>query len=1118
MVPVDKYCSALQSLGYKGGALTDFDCGFGWVDFYNQMKKAGLKPILGATLSLNLTQKSQFTQISKVKGRVTFLVETSRGYENLCLILSAYSLKTLTLDRIIELQEGIIFLISPDHPQLTQASEFFSKIVANNLFFEVHRYEGAVGEAAAVQMAASRGQCVATQPTYYLNQEDWLAHEVLMSIGESSTLQDEERPKLPSRDFFLKSPEQMTQIFGDHPEWVKASDDILERISFKWDTGTYHIPKFGFDGDVDKKLYEECLKGLEQRLDLVKSQTPPEDYPALEKIYRERLEEEYQIICKMRFSDYFLVVADFIQWSKSKNIPVGPGRGSGAGSLAAYCLSIVDIDPVKYNLLFERFLNPERVSMPDFDVDFCIKGREQVIQYVREKYNLSVNEAEGKPLEECLRVAQIITFGKMKSKAVIRDVGRALGIPYADVDAIAKLIPNVLNVSLKEAYELEPQFSSLRQRDPKADELLSIAERLEGLNRHSSVHAAGVVIADDTLTRYLPLYRGSDEEIVSQFEMKGVEKLGLLKFDFLGLRNLTVIQEAIQLTGESIDLLKINYSDPKVMGELSSGDTVGIFQLESSGMRDVIKRLKPTRFEDIIAIVALYRPGPLEGGMVDDFILRKAGKKEVTYDSPVLEPILRETYGVFVYQEQVMKTANLMASYSLGEADLLRRAMGKKIAAEMAQQREKFVEGAVKNNHPRELAQHIFDLMSEFAKYGFNKSHAAAYAMVTIQTAFLKTYYPDAFYAALLSSEKEDIEKIGIIIRSALKSSVETLPPHVNHSLVDFSIATEGLHKKVRFGLSAIKNLGEQVAQSIVEERCKNGPYKDAQDFFFRIPLDALNKRSAESLIRSGSLDHLGFTRSSLFASLDSLISTAQSSGRDRLGGQKSLFAARPKLKSVDEWPDRIRFNDEKNLLGTYISGHPLKSYSAVLQNMKVKSIQDVIDRPVPSRETEITIAGLVVSTKEIVTKKGTKMAFISIEDLDGLLEVVVFSDLYSRKGNLIGTDRMLMIRGQVVRENDVTRMLAREIEELSLGQFTEMIVRLREEAQVEYLDQLMERAKTFPGQMKLKVSIPIVGQVQGAPLKDTHVTLDSPLLVRAQPEFINWVEKTFGSSAIHLN
>ncbi len=1114
MVPVEKYCETLKALGYAGAALTDFENAFGWIDFYFQMKKAGLKPLLGTTLKISLTSELQFSPAVKQKGEITFIVQNARGYENLCLLLSAYSLQSLTLQRLLDLQEGLIAMVSPDHPHLSQGDSFFSRWQRDRLFFQMFRYEGAPDLELAIAASQRFGRCVATQPVYYLKPEDHLAHEVLMGIGESTTLDDENRPQLPSHDFYLKSADDMRALFRDHPEWIEATEDIVKTINFDLKSDTYHIPKFLPDDhtgpSVDELLYQKCQEGLKTRLDLVRSQNPPEEFERLEAVYRARLEEEYGIICKMRFSDYFLVVSDFIQWSKSQGIPVGPGRGSGAGSLAAYCLSIVDIDPVKYNLLFERFLNPERVSMPDFDVDFCIKGRERVIDYVRQKYNIPSSDLQPKPIEESLRVAQIITFGKMKSKAVIRDVGRVLAIPYSDVDAVAKLVPNVLNITLKEAFEMNEEFDNVRARDPKVDRLLTIAEQLEGLNRHSSVHAAGVVIADDILTKYIPLYRGSDHEIVSQFEMKGVEKLGLLKFDFLGLRNLTVIQEAIDRTKESIDLLTIDYSDAKVMHDLAVKDTVGIFQLESSGMRDVIRRLKPNRFEDIIAIVALYRPGPLEGGMVDDFILRKAGKREVVYDSPVLEPILKETYGVFVYQEQVMKTANVMAGFSLGEADLLRRAMGKKIASEMAQQREKFVSGAVALGHPESLAQSIFDLMSEFAKYGFNKSHAAAYAMVTVQTAYLKVYYPEAFYAALLSSEAEDVEKIGIIIRAALKEGIQCLPPHINYSYGDFAI--EG-SKAVRFGLASIKNMGQAVAEAIVKTRQDKGVFASVEDFFKRMPSELLNKRSAESLIRSGSLDGLGQTRSTLFASLDSLLGLTLSTSKSP--GQGILFSAKVKYKLAEEWPDRIRFSDEKSLLGTYVTGHPLKSYAPLLQSFRVRDIEDVLSKPAPPKEVEVPVAGLVVSSKEIITKKGTRMAFFSLEDLTGTIEVVVFSDLFQKKGGLVAGDRLLFVKGQVVKENEVTRILARDLEELSTGQFQEVVLQLRSPDDVAHLESFQKQARAFSGPIKVKVAVPVFGEVEGMPLQNSRVTLDTELSIRMQPEFLRWIENQFGNDVL---
>ncbi len=1110
MVPIEAYPEALIARGYDSAVLADFDCGFGWVDFYFKMKAKKLKPILGSHLQLSL-QKG-----SKLKGGVSLIVTQAQGYRNLCKILSANSFGQLDIEKLLSCREGLLSVFSADHPHLE--TDFFDSFMEDwgrsNIYFEIGAYDSAPNSTAVEALGSQkRIQCIPAQSVYYLQEQDHLAHEVLMSIGAGTTLQDDQRPILASKDFFLKSADEIQSMFCDRREYLENLNQMADRCDFQFETDSYHLPSFGPEDEVNELFAQKCREGLRERLDLLRSSSDSEFSDQVEAVYTARLEEEIRIIQSMNFPGYFLIVADFIQWSKSNDIPVGPGRGSGAGSLAAYCLKITDIDPIRYNLLFERFLNPERVSLPDFDIDFCIKGRDRVIQYVREKYNLK-GEA---PEEERSKVAQIITYGKMKSKAVIRDVGRALGMPYSDVDAIARLIPNVLNINLQEAFEKEPEFENLRQRDPKANELLKIAEQLEGLNRHSSVHAAGVVIADEVLTNYLPLLKGADSEIVCQYEMKAVEKIGLVKFDFLGLRNLTVIQEAIRLSGKKIELLKIDYNDPKVMKEISTGETVGVFQLESSGMRDVIRRLQPSVFEDLIAIVALYRPGPLEGGMVDDFILRKRGQKSITYPHSVLEPILKETYGVFVYQEQVMKTANVMASFNLGEADLLRRAMGKKIAEEMAQQREKFVKGAVLNQYPESLAQSIFDLMSEFAKYGFNKSHAAAYAMITFQTAFLKTYYPEAFFAALLSSESEDVEKMGAIIRTASKRGVIVKPPHVNHSEESFALETFDEKLAVRFGLSAIKNLGQNVAQSIVQERHRNGAFKSIEDFFNRAAPVLGNRRQAECLIRSGALDSMGYSRSSIFSSLDNLTGEAQASERARQTGQGSLFKRQMKLKLTEEWPDKIRLNDEKHLLGTYISGHPLESMSALIKALKTKNIGDLLEEPVPAREKEIQIVGMITSSKEIFTKKGNKMAFFTLEDLEAQIEVVSFSDLYQKKSDLIVNDRVVLVRGQLVREEGVTRLLARDVNDVALAQFSEIHVCLEDRSKIDKLEKLIEVGSKFVGDIPLKVRIPADPVVSGTALKQSFVMIETALQVQTHPEFLSWVETSFGEGSVRL-
>lgn len=1115
MVPVSAIPEALKAHGYSAAAITDFDCGFGWVDYAFKMRAAELKPILGTHLLYPLSaEPSESSKKTTKKGGISFLVYNQEGYQNLSRILSAYSFESLSVEKLLKWKQGLALMIAPSHPEIACENSWLEQWDQEHLFFEVHRHEGAAAEAPAVKAAEYWGAgCVATQPIYYLRPENHLAHEIMMGIGAGTTLEDEKRPKLPSRDFYLRPASEMQARFQDQPEWIANTHKIADRVDFQFQTDKFHLPVIGKPDEVNQNFREECQKGLEQRLQLIQQKKPEINIEEIRSEYQKRLDHEVKVIEQMQFPGYFLIVADFIQWSKDNNIPVGPGRGSGAGSLAAYCLQITDIDPIEYNLLFERFLNPERVSMPDFDIDFCIKGRDRVIQYVRDKYNLDIDA----PPEERLKVCQIITYGKMKSKAVIRDVGRVLGLPYSDVDAIAKLIPNVLNITLKEAFEMEPEFENLRQRDTKADQLLRIAEELEGMNRHTSVHAAGVVIADKVLSDYVPIFRNSEGDIVCQFEMKAVEKIGLIKFDFLGLRNLTVIKECIELTAKQIDLLKIDYNDSKVMEEISTGETQGIFQLESSGMREVIRRLRPSVFEDLIAIVALYRPGPLEGGMVDDFILRKRGQREVTFAVPALEPILKETYGVFVYQEQVMGTANIMAGFSLGGADLLRRAMGKKIAAEMAKQREKFVKGAVKNKYAEDQAQSIFDLMSEFAKYGFNKSHAAAYAMVTFQTAFLKTYYPQAFIAALLSSERDDIEKLGIIIRTALKRGIQVLPPHVNHSEENFSLekTEEGL--AIRYGLSAIKNFGANVARALVDARTQKGPFKNAQDVFNRLPANLINKRQGECLIRSGALDGMGFTRSSLFASLDKLTAEANAQSRARQAGQAALFQVKTKIKELEEWPDKIRLNDERHLLGTYMTGHPLESFAGVIRSYHADPIQKYLEGPVPPREKEVQIAGLVTSKKEIMTKKGKKMAFFSVEDLDAQIEIVAFPDLYAKQGDVIINDRLLLVKGQVVREESSTRLLAREVSDISQASFSKFNLCLRSKDQIEWLELFREHSGKFKGNIPVQVKIPVDDQIDGRSLKDSHVLIETDMMISTHPNLLSWVEGQFGEGSVQL-
>ncbi|PJA19977.1 MAG: DNA polymerase III subunit alpha, partial [Deltaproteobacteria bacterium CG_4_10_14_0_2_um_filter_43_8] len=738
------------------------------------------------------------------------------------------------------------------------------------------------------------------------------------------------------------------------------------------------------------------------------------------KVYLDRLERELGIIKQMGFAGYFLIVADFISFARKSSLPVGPGRGSAAGSLVAYVMGITNIDPLLHDLLFERFLNPERISMPDVDIDFCMRRRDEVIDYVAQKYG---------------NVAQIITFGKMKAKAGIRDVGRVLGLPYADVDRIAKLVPDTLGTTLQTALEQEPKLVDAMKKDPQIAKLIEIAKKLEGYPRHASTHAAGVVIGDKELTEYLPLSKGQNDEVITQFDMKAVESVGLIKFDFLGLKTLTVIDDTLQLIqkhrGETLNIDDIPLDDELVYQKLSEGDTLGIFQLEGQGMTELILKLKPSSFEDIVALVALFRPGPLGSGMVDDFIDRKHGRKAIEYSLPHLAPILKDTYGVIVYQEQVMRIASELAGFSLGDADLLRRAMGKKKPEEMEKQREKFLEGAKKNEIPDAKAEFIFDLMAKFAEYGFNKSHSAAYALVSYQTAYLKFHYPTEYMAAIMTCDQGSTDKVLPYIADCKTHAIQVLPPDVNESVKDFSVIEEGI---IRFGLGAVKNVGAAAIESIVHEREKTEAYRSLHDFCRRVDTRKVNKRVLESLIKCGAFDFIKTTRASLFSGLDHALEMAFSHQRDRLSGQVSFFDTfnssdteftEEKLPELPEWQEKERLSYEKETLGLYITGHPLHQYELLLKTYATSntlSVQEV------KKNKEVRVGGLVSRMKEIMTRKGDRMAFVTLEDLQGTVELVVFSDLYSEASDLIKSDEPLFVTGLAESDGETVKIIAKDI------------------------------------------------------------------------------------------
>ncbi len=889
---------------------------------------------------------------------------------------------------------------------------------------------------------------VATNDCHYVNRGDYKAHEILMCIQQGKTLGDEQRLSHKNDAYYIKSPAEMEAAFADWPEVLENTARIADMCNVELALGKSMLPTFKVpDGEgLDSYIEKVARAGLERRFAEKQGRGETFDPDA----YRERLTYELGVIQKMGFSGYFLIVWDFIDWAKKNGIPVGPGRGSGAGSVAAWALRITDIDPISFKLLFERFLNPERVSMPDFDVDFCMERRDEVIQYVTGKY--------GKD-----NVGQIATFHQLKSRGVIRDIARVMSIPYAEADKVAKLVPEPVqgkSPPIDKAIAEEPRLKELYDNDPKYKELLDIAKALEGLNRHAGMHAAGVVISEQPLWEYVPCFRGQNGEIVTQFAKDEVELVGLVKFDFLGLKTLTVIAKAVKLIGGNFDIDKIPLDDAGVYKMIAQADTTGVFQLESSGFREILKKLKPDQIEDIVAAVALYRPGPLEGGMVEDFIDRKHGKKQVVYPHPSLEPILRDTYGVIVYQEQVMQIAQVLAGYSLGQADLLRRAMGKKKAEVMAKEKAGFMAGAARNGLgcSEKTADDVFELMAYFAGYGFNRSHSAAYALVTYQTAYLKHHYPHEFMAGLLSCDRDNIDNIVKFIAEARAMGLTVERPDVNESALDFTVVPgEAKAKKgkkavtagkvIRFGLGAVKGVGEGAVEAVLAARAEGGPFASLFDFANRMDAAKVNRRVLEAFIKSGAFDSLGkakgVNRAQMWAALDVALERAASAQRDKKSGQTSLFglldggaptgsagwgvALAESYPLIDEWAPRELLAGEKESLGFYISGHPLDRYQGDISRYASANTSDLekhAARPsLPGKRDEgeeIAIGGVVAEYRERPTKSGTgRMAFFNLEDQYGQVEVVVFPKTYEKVRELLTSAEPLLCTGRVVDEGE---------------------------------------------------------------------------------------------------
>lgn len=1023
-----------QAVAYKmpAVAITDHGNLFGAIDFYRRATKAGLKPIIGCEVYIapgSRFERRNAPDVEEASFHFILLAKDNSGYRNLVsLVTKAYTegfyyKPRIDVDLLTQYSGGLIGLTSclkGEVPYYLQrgmidkakekALEYKHILGPENFYIEIQ--DNGLSEQEKVnRMLIELARelhigVVATNDCHYMRKEDTRAHDILLCIQTGKTIKDKNRLHFNSDGFYFKSPEEMKNAFKDIPEAILNTRAIAERCNVEFRLGETLLPIYTLENGQtqDALLNTLAFDGLYQKFG-----------PEPKLIYTERLKRELDIIRKIGYASCFLIVWDFISYAKKKEIPVGPGRGSAAGSLVSYCLGITDIDPVKYTLLFERFLNPERVSMPDIDVDFCKDRRSEVISYVTEKY--------GKD-----HVAQIITFGTMAAKAAIRDVGRALDFPYAEVDRIAKLVPTTLNITIEETLKVEPQLKALYDTNPRIKELIDIAIRLEGLCRHASTHAAGVVISPEPLTDYTPLYKNpSDESIITQFDMGAIEKIGLLKFDFLGLKTLTVIDKTLKYikdNGKDLLLKDISFEDKKTYELLSSGQTTGIFQLESAGMRDLLIKMSPNRFEDLIAIVALYRPGPIGSGMIDDFIKRKKGQTPVKYELPQLKEILDETYGIILYQEQVMSIANKLANFTMGQADILRKAMGKKRPEEMEKLKESFIQGARANGISEKKATKIFDLMAFFAEYGFNKSHSAAYAYLAYHTAYLKEHYPVEFMAATLSSDMDNTDKIVKSINECREMGIAILPPDINLSGKEFKV----IGNSVRFGLEAVKGVGSAAIESILESRNTDGPFISVANFLERVDTRKVNKKVIEGLVKAGAFDSLGTTRAGAIELMSKMVN---GSIRAKVSGQQSIFGDAPEepTESGKEWDESELLKHEKEALGFYITGHPLTKYSRQLEMIHTKKTSELEE--IPDGE-EVQIGGILRNIKKIYTKsKAEIMAYCTLEDADGSIEVIIFPQLYRNNLHLLQKDTLLLIKGTMDKTEKGIKIVSTEISRL---------------------------------------------------------------------------------------
>ncbi len=1121
--------------GMPAVAVTDHGNLFAAANFYHQATTHGVKPIIGCEMYVAPDGHKSRGSDAERSNHLVLLCENDEGYRNLIKLVSTgyldgfYYKPRVDHELLAKHSKGLIALsaclrgevadaLLNDKYDLAKANahrlrDIFGK---NNFFLEVQD-QGLEQDIRVnrdlVKLSKESGiPLVATNDCHYLTQTDSHAQEVLMCIQTGKTMSEPNRMKFATDQFYFKTAEEMAHVFRELPDAVTRTMAIADRCNVKIQRVSNPFPEFkvpeGFTADsyFEKVVRENFTTRLEQ---LERSSKQGALRHSLAD-YEQRLTDEIRMIQKMRFPGYFLIVWDFIHYARAQGVPVGPGRGSAAGSLVSYALRITDVDPLQYDLLFERFLNPERISMPDIDIDFCMRRRGEVIEYVRHKYG---GES----------VAQIITFGTMAAKAVLKDAGRALDMPYGDVDRLAKMIPATLNISLEEALKQSPQLDAAR-KEGAVKELVEVALRLEGLARHASTHAAGVVISPQPLTEIVPLYKSNKEEVTTQYDMNALERIGLLKMDFLGLTTLTVLDDAVLLIkqnrGVDVDLPGLGLDDEATYKLFARGDTTGIFQFESHGMRDILKRYQPTRLEDLTALNALYRPGPIQGGMIDDFIARKHGKKKVTYDLPELEQILSETWGVILYQEQVMQIANRLAGFSLGDADLLRRAMGKKKHEEMAAQREKFLAGCTARKVNTKKAEKIFDLMAEFAGYGFNKSHSCAYALLAYQTAYLKVHYPVEFVAAMLSSEAGNTEKVVKYINEARGMGIRVLPPDIMQSGLYFTPVGDD----VRFGLAAIKNVGENTAKTICETRAAGTKFSNLFSFVESIEPKFINKRVLESLTKAGALDCLGGSRGRIYAAIDQAISQGSKKHQAKQVGQGGLFLGPPPtgasretshdtwnetpLPEAPDWTEEQQLAGEYSVLGFYISGHPLDKYATRMTDLNATELATIETK---KNNDDIIVGGIIVQMRPMRSKRGARWAILTLQDRTGVIEALVFPEAFGKLEPILKTNTPLLVKGRVAIEDVGTRLVVADARLLeAIADKGPKMLRVRvelEKLEADSLDRLYQLIASRPG--RCKVAFDLVKTDGSA------ATLEAGSAVKPDRELLDGVREICGSDSV---